>query len=178
MSIINQMKKMFLLDTAENSIMQTIALAVSSILVAAGMIMVPNIVSNGYNDRTKTDIAIVATAQDFRVANTGSYVNDLSVLQSAGGLSIKMTSQTWTYIKLTSTNGYGILGISQSGYVYVMNPKLNKPVSVGKVTLQGNGAMKTIKPNSFVASTKAANRATFTNSGFVNADVYLASKNQ
>ena len=168
-------------DSAESSVMQTITIAVSSILIMAGMIVVPNLVNNGRDDQLKTDLISITLAEDFRSSNTGDYSPDLSVLKANGGSHINLTSTTWTKLKLNNTNGYGVLGISKSGSVFVINGSLKKPVKVGAVKFNGEGPSKTVKAGSFVArvgdSKAASAAATFTNSGFSAADVYTAIKN-
>ena len=167
-------------DSAESSIMQTITVAVSAILVTSGLIVVPNIVNNNKDAQITSDLKNVALAQNYRSANTGSYVTDLSVIESPNGTKITMTPDSWTRIKLNNTIGYGILGVSSTGRVWVINPKISKAVYVGDVKFNGEGATKTIRPSSYIpvgGSRTAEALAAFTNSGFVAADVYTASKN-
>ena len=167
-------------DSAENSIMQTITVAVSAILVSAGMITIPNIVNNGRDDRVRADLVSIGLAEDFQASNTGTYIGDTSVLRSTGGTQINLAGSTWTKITLDSPTGYGVLGVSQSGNVFVINASLDKAIIVGSVKFNGEGAGKTIKPASFVAHT--GSNATYVadqmiQSGFEAADVYTAQRN-
>ena len=70
-------------DDAENSIMQTISIAVSAILIAAGLITAPSLINNARDVNAKGDLANLATAQEFALANTGEYANGLDALKSA-----------------------------------------------------------------------------------------------
>jgi len=168
-------------DVAESSVMQTITIAVSAILIMAGMVTVPNLVNNGRDDQLKTDLISITLAEDFRSSNTGDYAPDLNVLKSQGGTRIYLTATTWTLLRLSNTTGYGVLGVSKSGSVFVINGSLKKPVKVGSVKFNGEGVSKTIKAGSFVAragdSKAAAAAAALTNSGFTAADVYATVKN-
>jgi len=171
---------LFTSDRAENSVMQTITIAVSTIIIAAGMVTVPNIVNNGRDDRVKADLVSIGLAEDFQASNTGTYIGDTSILQSNGGTQINLSSATWTKITLTSSTGYGILGISESGKVFIINASIEKPVFIGEVKFDGEGANKSVRANSFELRPDAnsvGTTAKMTESGFTTADIYTATKN-
>ena len=95
-------RRLALDDTAENSIMQTISIAVSAILIAAGLITAPSLINNARDTNARQDLANVAYSQDYALANTGSYadlVRYVQTLENAmptlrwGNLQIKTTPQ-------------------------------------------------------------------------------------
>jgi len=60
-------------DRAENSIMQTITIAVSAILIAAGLVTAPGLINNARDNNAKTDLANIAYAQEFVLSVQGTY---------------------------------------------------------------------------------------------------------
>jgi len=60
-------------DTAENSIMQTITIAVSAILIASGLVTAPGLINNARDNNARTDLANIAYAQEFYLSTTGHY---------------------------------------------------------------------------------------------------------
>jgi len=60
-------------DEAENSIMQTITIAVSAILIAAGLVTAPGLINNARDNNARTDLANIAYAQEFYLSTTGHY---------------------------------------------------------------------------------------------------------
>jgi len=60
-------------DAAENSIMQTITIAVSAILIAAGLVTAPGLINNARDNNAKTDLANIAYAQSFVQGISGQY---------------------------------------------------------------------------------------------------------
>ena len=65
-------------DEAENSIMQTISIAVSAILIAAGLITAPSLINNARDVNAKTDLANLSYAQEAALADTGHYYQNLN----------------------------------------------------------------------------------------------------
>jgi len=60
-------------EYAENSIMQTITIAVSAILIAAGLVTAPGLINNARDNNARTDLANIAYAQEFYLSTTGHY---------------------------------------------------------------------------------------------------------
>jgi hypothetical protein len=60
-------------DAAENSIMQTITIAVSAILVAAGLVTAPGLINNARDNNATTDLANSAYAEESLLAVDGRY---------------------------------------------------------------------------------------------------------
>jgi len=60
-------------DAGENSIMQTISIAVSAILIAAGLITAPSLINNARDVNARSDLANLAMAQEYALANDGQY---------------------------------------------------------------------------------------------------------
>lgn len=61
-------------DRAENSIMQTITIAVSSILIASGLITAPGMIRNAQDNNARTDLSNLAFAQESARSVVGRYV--------------------------------------------------------------------------------------------------------
>ena len=72
-------------DSAENSIMQTISIAVSAILIAAGLITAPSLINNARDVNAKGDLANLAYAEEFHLADQGVYSGDLTALKNIKG---------------------------------------------------------------------------------------------
>lgn len=64
-------------DSGENSIMQTITIAVSAILIAAGLITAPGLINNARDNNARTDLANIAYVQAFAISKTGRYYEGL-----------------------------------------------------------------------------------------------------
>jgi len=60
-------------DDAENSIMQTITIAVSAILIAAGLVTAPGLINNARDNNATTDLANSALAEESLLAADGKY---------------------------------------------------------------------------------------------------------
>lgn len=60
-------------DQAENSIMQTITIAVSAILIAAGLVTAPGLINNARDNNARTDLANIAFSQEFYLGSSGEY---------------------------------------------------------------------------------------------------------
>lgn len=62
-------------DVAENSIMQTITIAVSAILIAAGLVTAPGLINNARDNNAREDLSNLAYAQEQRLGNLGAYTS-------------------------------------------------------------------------------------------------------
>jgi hypothetical protein len=126
-------------DRAENSIMQTITIAVSAILIAAGLVTAPGLINNARDNNATTDLANIAYAQEFAVATDGNYHDGLNegdpdsladVIASSDGSSgvkytlsggvegtaaIVCTSPDFYLLKATSSSGKTFYRSSESG---------------------------------------------------------------
>lgn len=60
-------------DAAENSIMQTITIAVSAILIAAGLVTAPGLINDARDNNAKTDLANIAFSEEAAQADVGDY---------------------------------------------------------------------------------------------------------
>lgn len=65
-------------DRAENSIMQTITIAVSAILIAAGLVTAPGLINNARDNNARIDLANLAYAQELYAAGYDGEINFLS----------------------------------------------------------------------------------------------------
>lgn len=129
-------------DDAENSIMQTITIAVSAILIAAGLMTAPALIINAKDNNAKTDLANLAFAEEWALSNTSKYYANVnegeadSLFEQTTGadlstgikytLSGDVTNHSalvckdsgWHYlIKATSDSGKTFYIASDSGYI-------------------------------------------------------------
>jgi len=65
-------------DEAENSIMQTITIAVSAILIAAGLVTAPGLINNARDNNATTDLANIAYAEEALMGETGEYSTSIT----------------------------------------------------------------------------------------------------
>ena len=125
-------------DRAENSIMQTITIAVSAILIASGLVTAPGLINNARDNNARTDLANIAYSEEFVMADTGRYISklrgesSLSFYMSESGAGVKLTLSSsvsdqqaivcnnpeWAYlIKATSSSGKTFFRASNSAAV-------------------------------------------------------------
>jgi len=64
-------------DSAENSIMQTITIAVSAILIAAGLVTAPGLINNARDNNARTDLANIAYTEEFVLSSVGDYSENI-----------------------------------------------------------------------------------------------------
>jgi Tfp pilus assembly protein PilE len=113
-------------DAAENSIMQTITIAVSAILIAAGLVTAPGLINNARDNNARTDLANIAYAEEFNLANEGKYAANLKALQdnteaqiAAGNSGPRLTLSGGTKVHVVATgDAYTLYAQSQSGKVF------------------------------------------------------------
>ena len=72
-------------DAAENSIMQTITIAVSAILIAAGLVTAPGLISNANDNNATTDLANIAYAEEVALSDVGAYSSAVTKDLAVGG---------------------------------------------------------------------------------------------
>jgi Tfp pilus assembly protein PilE len=126
-------------DAAENSIMQTITIAVSAILIAAGLVTAPGLINNARDNNARTDLANIAYAEEFNLANEGKYAADLAKLKSnteaqiaAGNSGPRLTLSGGTKVAVKATaDAYTLYAQSQSGKVF---QRTNTSAEVTRVT--------------------------------------------
>lgn len=105
-------------DRAENSIMQTISIAVSAILIAAGLITAPALINNARDTNTRSDLANIGTAQGAYLSTSGSYAPDVASLSSGTGLKLRLSAGSTPGI-VTGSDCYAAFAQSASGsYFY------------------------------------------------------------
>ncbi|VXB75280.1 hypothetical protein [Frigoribacterium sp. 9N] len=122
-------------DAAENSIMQTITIAVSAILIAAGLVTAPGLINNARDNNARTDLANAAFAQEMRLSGyDGNFANPLAPMPGTI-LAAASTSSSSGYartvdelksggIKLTLSGGVDFkMEVSDDGSKYLMAAK-------------------------------------------------------
>jgi len=70
-------------DRAENSIMQTISIAVSAILIAAGLVTAPGLINNARDNNAVLDLSNIAFTQEFALANKGKYYSKVEITDTS-----------------------------------------------------------------------------------------------
>jgi hypothetical protein len=122
-------------DAAENSIMQTITIAVSAILIAAGLVTAPGLINNARDNNTTGDLANLAYAQEFQLSDTGKYAATLSDIQanSSGDNKIKLTLSSKSVLGMvTGSDCYALFGQSSSGNYFIRTSASANTIAVGK----------------------------------------------
>jgi len=71
-------------DAAENSIMQTISIAVSALLIAAGSIGAPSMINAARNASGASTVQAIVTSEQSYIAKRGAYTDSLSDLIKTG----------------------------------------------------------------------------------------------
>jgi len=101
-------------DKAENSIMQTISIAVSAILIAAGLVTAPGLINNARDNNARTDLANIAYAQEYILGVQGKYFDGeyVTIEQEMDGEGITKAEATNNLQYLASTEGLNGLGTS------------------------------------------------------------------
>jgi hypothetical protein len=141
-------------DAAENSIMQTITIAVSAILIAAGLVTAPGLINNARDNNATTDLANIAYGEEFNLANTGTYAADLATLQSnanaaiadgGSGPKITVSGGTWDSVKVAAdAKSYTLYAVSQSGNVFSRTSDSGATTKVGTFSFTGTGSAKAL----------------------------------
>jgi len=85
-------KRLMTSDSAENSIMQTITIAVSAILIASGLVTAPGLINNARDNNAKTNLSNIAYAQEYEMADKGAYAPSLALLNSGEGVKVTVDS--------------------------------------------------------------------------------------
>ena len=131
-------------DAAENSIMQTITIAVSAILIAAGLVTAPGLINNARDNNATTDLANIAYAEEFNLANTGTYGTLAEIKASTdaaineGGSAAKLSRSGGVFVKVATTNtstataSYTLTAVSQSGKVFTRSSSSAATTSAGQ----------------------------------------------
>jgi hypothetical protein len=105
-------------DRAENSIMQTITIAVSAILIASGLVTAPGLINNARDGNTRNDLANVAYTQSYIQSDTGKYAASLAELKTFK--SIKLTlSDDQQHMFRTSNKSFAMFIRSKTGDVWM-----------------------------------------------------------
>jgi hypothetical protein len=104
-------------DRAENSIMQTITIAVSAILIAAGLVTAPGLINNARDNNARTDLSNLATGQECLVAETGKYAAKITDITKQERVRTTLSSPN-VYLVVGSKDTYVLFAESKSGSVF------------------------------------------------------------
>ena len=83
-NLLNRIHSILRQDSGENSIMQTISIAVSAILIAAGLITAPSLINNARDTNAKSDLASIAYSEEFFNSTNGSYAGIAATAGATG----------------------------------------------------------------------------------------------
>jgi hypothetical protein len=109
-------------DHGENSIMQTITIAVSAILIAAGLVTAPGLINNARDNNATTDLANISYGEATYLAENGKYTASIDEL-NRGSVKITKSGDSQTNI-FTGDNCFGAFSKSTSGkYFYTSSEK-------------------------------------------------------
>jgi sugar lactone lactonase YvrE len=166
-------------DSAENSIMQTITIAVSAILIAAGLVTAPGLINNARDNNATTDLANIAYGEEFMLSDQGVYSNAVTPAQAdANGayvgkqgsvkytLSGKVTNQSaltckdpgWKYLlKATSSSGKTYYRSSESPKTSTDLAKLSIPDCISGLSDYNTFGAQSDTPPVALAFTTPAN---------------------
>jgi hypothetical protein len=152
-------------DSAENSIMQTITIAVSAILIAAGLVTAPGMINNARDGNSRGDLANIAFVQSAMVTIKGSYWvydsydydgTDYKLLADSGiegAINFTPSNSPRLIVDITE-NGDGWVAVSES--------------SSGKVFVRTSNSTNTTTLNDATFSSLAAPLAGTDNSSSIN----------
>jgi hypothetical protein len=108
-------------DRAENSIMQTITIAVSAILIASGLVTAPGLINNARDNNAKTNLANIAYAQEYEVSDNGRYAPTVANLNNGEGVRVTVDNKSRVGILLSEPNQkscYAAFAESASGRMF------------------------------------------------------------
>lgn len=106
-------------DVAENSIMQTITIAVSAILIAAGLVTAPGLINNARDNNAREDLSNLAFAQEQRLGNLGAY----SARVQTGVAGSLADEESIRYSLSASSSKHGALVCNSPSPAYLMKAK-------------------------------------------------------
>jgi len=96
--------------------MQTISIAVSAILIAAGLITAPSLINNARDVNVKGDLANLAMAEEYRSSDAGAYTDAVTALLVQKG--VKATLSTDRIGIEASDDAFALFGTSDSGRTF------------------------------------------------------------
>jgi type II secretory pathway pseudopilin PulG len=132
-----RIKSVLRLDVAENSIMQTITIAVSAILIAAGLMTAPGLINNARDNNATSDLSNLAEAQESALSNVGSYATivnpastDVTSLPKTSLLKYNLSGGTSGTEAVTCGGSYFVLAeTSASGKTFYRDSTSGKTVT-------------------------------------------------
>ena len=128
-------------DSAENSIMQTISIAVSAILIAAGLITAPSLINNARDVNAKQDLANIAQAQQYAISDTGSYRSHIYDMANRYG-TLKLSTSARDFIVMSGEDCYAVFATSSSKSTFY---RTSATTTFGKM----NSVWDTVAPDDY-----------------------------
>jgi hypothetical protein len=138
-------------DRAENSIMQTITIAVSAILIAAGLVTAPGLINNARDNNATGDLSNIAYSEEGYLGDTGKYTANIQsdasgedaldghVTENGTVLTHYTTSDKVTLSAVVckgNEQGYLLRAISSSSHVfYRSSESSNTSSDLAQITL-------------------------------------------
>lgn len=105
-------------DSAENSIMQTITIAVSAILIAAGLVTAPGLINNARDNNARGDLANIAYTEEFLLSDTGKYTASLTDITKSEKIRTTLSLGKNRLGLFTGSDCYAVFGMSKSGKMF------------------------------------------------------------
>jgi hypothetical protein len=140
-------------DAAENSIMQTITIAVSAILIAAGLVTAPGLINNARDSNVKGDLANLAYAEEYINSDSGKYTSSLNTLSAQQNMKTTLSGNSEVGV-FAADNCYAIFGKSTSGkYFY----RTSESAEVKQVSLPWSATKPADYPANCTYPTSASN---------------------
>lgn len=100
--------------------MQTISIAVSAILIAAGLITAPGLINNAKDTNARHDLASISTAQEYSMSNDGVYTSSPVILLASPSLKVHLSTGIMLGL-FAGTNCYAAFVKSVSGSYFYRN---------------------------------------------------------
>lgn len=118
-------------DRAENSIMQTITIAVSAILIASGLVTAPGLINNARDSNARNDLANIAYAQSYIQADTGKYAATLAELTTFKPVKLTLSANQQQMIR-TSSKSFAMFIRSTTGDVWMRSSNSSESYRVSR----------------------------------------------
>ena len=123
-------------DRGENSIMQVISIAVSAILIVAGLVTAPSLIQSARNTNAQNDLANIAYVEEYVNSNSGAYMPLTDAATQTALTTATADSVSGTSAKLTLTAGNKVAvvlaGATYGGYIAVVGTDGPVPVWWGR----------------------------------------------
>jgi hypothetical protein len=126
-------------DSAENSIMQTITIAVSAILIASGLVTAPGLINNARDNNATNDLANIAYGEEYLMGTNGSYSTAVTKAQADKDGTYLGNQEGIKYTLSNTASAHGALVCNDPQWHYLIKAKS----SSGKTFYRSSGKAST-----------------------------------